>query len=166
MPELIYNIGAPVVTGVASVVAISPPVVGFATSLGTFFAPNTAAAAGGALNIIGASNAGALLTFIPGMLGIGVASLLLNRGFQYQNRQLINLAILMGLIAIAVTYLMAAKIGASITGVAASSVLFCNMIGGAVILLGLVSTVALIGVGAVAMSSSFAQCRTSPAPTP
>lgn len=164
MPELIYNIGAPVVTGVASVVAISPTFVSYATSLGAFFAPNTAAAAGGALNIIEASTAGSLLTFIPGTLGIVVASSLLIWGFHSQNRQLIHAAILIGLIDIAATYLMAAKIGASITGVAASSVLFCNMIGGAVMLLGLVSAVALIGVGVVAISSSLAEYRT-PSPT-
>lgn len=164
MSELIYTIGAPAVTGVASIAAISPPVIGMATSLGTFFAPNTAAASG-ALNIIAANNAGAVLTFIPGALGVVVASLLLITGFNAHNRQLIHAAILLGLIDIAATYLIAAKLGASITGVAASSVLFCNMVGGAVILLGLVSAITLIGVGAVAVSSIFSECLALGAPS-
>lgn len=151
------NILAPCIGGVAGLAAISPPAISVATSIGTFFAPATAAAAGGAVNIIAASAAGSLITFVPGALGIIVASLLLVTGFNVHNQQLINAAIIMGIVDVIATYLLAAKIGAGIAGVATSSVLLCNIIGSAVVLLGLALAIGAVVTAGVACLSSFAE---------
>lgn len=149
-----FNVIGPYAGAVATVAAISPPVVSLATSIGTFFAPATAAAGGGAVNIIAASAAGSLITFIPGTIGIVVAGLLLITGFNTGSEKLITAAIILGIVDLVATYLLAAKIGASIAGVAASSVILCNVIGGAAIMLGLaVAAGVLIAAGAACLST-------------
>jgi hypothetical protein len=151
------NILAPCIGGVASLAAISPPAISVATSIGTFFAPATAAAAGGAVNIIAASAAGSLITFIPGALGIVVAGLLLVTGLNAGSEKLINAAIFLGIVDVVATYLLAAKIGAGIAGVATSSVILCNVIGSAVIMLGLALALTVVAAAGAACLSSFAE---------
>lgn len=152
-----YNVLGPVAGVVATVVAISPPVVTLASTIGTFFAPNAAAAAGGVANIIGASAAGSLITFIPGTIGIIVAGLLMITGINTGSEKLMGAAMILGAIDLACTYIFAAQIGAGITGVAASSVMFFNMIGAASMLLGLALGVGVLVAGAAACLSTFAE---------
>lgn len=152
-----YNVLAPMIGTAAAITAITPATMSIATTIGTFFAPNTAATAGGAVKIIAATSAGSLLTFVPATLGLIVAGLLLVTGLNINSSKLIHAAIFMGILDVVGTYFLAAKIGASITGVTTSAVLFCNMIGAAVVLLGLALAVGGLLAGAAAIFSTFAE---------
>jgi hypothetical protein len=155
MAEPVQNIILAGIGTVAGIVAITPPIMGLATTVGTFFAPHTAAAGGGAINIIAASTAGSALTFIPSTFGLIFAGLLLTTGLNIRSSSLISIGILCGLIDIVATYCLAAKLGASIVGVTSSSVLLCNMIGTTVALLGVALSVGLVVVGLAALGSTF-----------
>lgn len=157
MQDVIQNIR---LAGAATVVggtAILPHVMTIGTSIGTFFAPNTAAAAGGAAKVIAASFSGSLITLIPASFGILIAGGLLLTGLNCKNQALINAGIFVGLLDVVGTYIMAAKIGATITGAVASSVMICNAIGAAVMLLALAVVVGTLLVGCAALVSSFVE---------
>lgn len=157
LPVRIFGTCAMTIAGAA---AISPPAVSIAASIGTFFAPNAAAAAGGAANLIAASAAGSIVTFVPGALGLVFSGLFLITGFNIGSQNLIGLAIAIGAIDLACTFIFAAKIGAGITGVAASSVMLVNAIGASVMLLGLAVVAGLVIAAGAAFLSSFAEAVT------
>ena len=150
---------ATVATAVAEI-AIIPQVITIGTAIGTFFAPSTTAAAGGAAAVIAASFAGSLITLIPATLGIIIAGLMLLIGLNFKSQALINLGIIVGLLDLVGTYVMAAKIGAAITGAAASSVLICNLIGAAAMLLAVTVAVGIVALGVNAAATSFAEAIT------
>lgn len=157
MPDIGQNI---IITGMATAaaeVAILPQIVTIGTSIGTFFAPNTALAAGGAVKVIAASFAGSLITVIPAGFGLLIAGSMLLTGLNMKNHSLITAGIVVGLIDIVGTYMLAAKIGAAITGATAGAVLTCNLIGAAAMILALAVVVATVAAGAIALFSTFAE---------
>ena len=81
-------------------------------------------------------------------------------GLNFKSQALINLGIIVGLLDLVGTYVMAAKIGAAITGAAASSVLICNLIGAAAMLLAVTVAVGIVALGVNAAATSFAEAIT------
>ncbi|MCX7089956.1 MAG: hypothetical protein NTU48_00655 [Legionellales bacterium] len=160
MPDVGQNIMIATVATAVAEIAIIPQVITIGTAIGTFFAPSTTAAAGGAAAVIAASFAGSLITLIPATLGIIIAGLMLLIGLNFKSQALINLGIIVGLLDLVGTYVMAAKIGAAITGAAASSVLICNLIGAAAMLLAVTVAVGIVALGVNAAATSFAEAIT------
>ena len=160
MPDVGQNIMIATVATAVAEIAILPQVITIGTAIGTFFAPSTTAAAGGAAAVIAASFAGSLITLIPATLGIIIAGLMLLIGLNFKSQALINLGIIVGLLDLVGTYVMAAKIGAAITGAAASSVLICNLIGAAAMLLAVTVAVGIVALGVNAAATSFAEAIT------
>lgn len=107
--------------------------------------------------VIAASFAGSLITLIPATVGIIIAGLMLLIGLNFKSQALINIGIIIGLLDLVGTYMMAAKIGAAITGAAASSVLICNLIGAAAILLAVTAAVSIVALGVTAAATSFTE---------
>lgn len=152
MPDIAKNL---LITGVASTVGaalMSPPGMSVATSIGAFFSPAALAAAGGATKIIGATVAGSMITAIPGSWGLLIANSLLLIGLNIDSSTLISIGVIAGLVDIAATYVLAAQIGAHLTGTAACTVLFCNVLGATIMVLGFTTAVAglMVGIGAIA----------------
>ena len=118
-----------------------------AGGLGTLFAPASAAAAGGALNVMGACAIGGIIVapfagLIVGLTGVAAAASLANKHY--------GLAALLGTLTVAeilAASLLAAEIGSAILGISAAPVFICSLVGSAVMampaLLGLALLIAL-----------------------
>lgn len=152
MPNIAKNL---LITGAASTLGaalMSTPGMSVATTIGTLFSPAAVATAGGVAKIIGATVAGSLITTIPATWGLLIASGLLVMGLNLDNSTLINMGVIAGLVDIAATYILAAQIGASLTGTAASTVMFCNALGATIMILGATMAIAglMVSMGAIA----------------
>lgn len=160
MPDVGQNIMISTLGTAVAEIAILPQVVSMGTAMGTFFAPSTTATAGGAAAVIAASFAGSLITLIPATLGIIIAGLMLFIGLNFKSHALISLGIIAGLFDLVGTYMMAAKIGATITGAAVSSLLICNLMGIFAMLLAVTVAVGITRLGVAALATSFAEATT------
>lgn len=102
-----------------------------AGAVGVFFAPASAAAAGGAFNVIGAYAVGQAimsLIVIPSFI-VGLTTFGMTQAFTSGSYILSALAALVLAAEVGLTILLAAHIGASILGVAAGPVFVCALIG-------------------------------------
>ncbi len=129
------------------------------SGIGCFFAPASAAAAGGTLNVMVAYGLGAAITTIPSSLGLVAASSAFFIGMATNNYAMMGLGAVIAAVDIATTIYCAAAIGASIIGVAVSPVLTCALVGiAATALTGLLLTATaglVVGAGVVGMINAY-----------
>lgn len=121
-------------------------------AIGGFFAPQTAAAAGGILNVAGACAIGAPLAAIPTGIGMLAGGSLYAIGETTKNPTTKAVGGVITAASFASTVLLTAKIGAAIIGVSASAVLTCHLIGlASILLLGALATLPFIAGAATVM---------------
>lgn len=120
-------------SSVADNVLVSASIPMFSGYVGSFFASGTAAAVGGTMSVLGACGAGAILTCIP-------AGVLMYVGYECYKNAESSAGETFGMVGMlataAATVYCSAYFGATLLGVAANPVIFCGLLGLAIILTG------------------------------